>query len=294
MAYRKFWLINGKGKKFDLTSFDDAFLNDPSGFGTSKTVGVTRIGNSQKLSYVTDDMNSFGGEILFPNNDDNALTYDRYTSFIQFTSILPLYFHYQTPAMSNENYYREVVLQTIEKGEVDEEINMLRCNVQFTPLTLWKNDQQTVVSASSEKLTGKKYTLNRKYLYTTAGYEDIRLYNRSPESVSMEVEIIGRCVNPSFTLYDSAGNVYGVCRLIGIFDYVYINSDDIREEIKLSLDGAWLNNAVNYQDFTVGIPNQAYLTFCYLKSGESGMKFVFDEEFDGSVNIIWRDEYATI
>ena len=294
MAIRKFWLINGEGNRFDLTDFKSAFLNEPNGFGSTNTIAVTRLGNSQKLSSVIDNFDPFGGEILFQNSEDNAQSYDSYTSFIQFISILPLYFHYQTPAMSNENYYREVVLNSIEKGEVDYETNLLRCNVQFTPLTLWKNDTTTIVAASSKKDAGKKYVLNRQYAYTSSGYEDIILYNKSPSCVPLEIEINGRCVNPSFTLYDSLGNVYGVCRLIGKFDYVYINSDDRYEEIKLSLDGAWLNNAANYQDFTVGIPNQAYLTFCYLNPGTSGMKFSFADEFDGEVRIKWRDEYATI
>lgn len=294
MAVRKFWLINGQGKKYDLTDFKDAFLNTPTGLGSSNTVTVTRLGNSQKLNSVTDNLEVFGGELLFQNSEDNALAYDSYNVFVRFISILPLYFHYQTPAMSNENYYREVVMNSIEKGEVDEETGLLRCNVSFTPLTMWKNDNQTVVEAGAAKNTGKKYKLNRKYSYSSASYEDIKLINNSPLNVPMEIEIIGRCKNPSFTLYDRSGSVYGVCRLIGTFDYVYINSDDRLEEIKLSLDDAWLNNAVNYQDFTVGIPNQAYLTFCYLKPGTSGMKFTFAEEFDGYVRVGWRDEYATV
>lgn len=294
MAIRKFWLINGEGDKFDLTDFKDAFLNNPTGLGSTSSVSVTRLGNSQKLNSIVDNLDNFGGELLFENNDNNALSYDSYTSFVKFVSKMPLYFHYKTPAMSNLNFYREIVLNSIEKDEVDDETGLLKCNVSFTPLTMWRNDAQTVVEASAIKDVGKKYKLNRKYSYSTAGYENIRLINNSPLSIPIEIEIIGRCVNPAFTIYDHQGNIYGVSRLIGTFDYVYINSDDRNEEIKLSYDGAWINNAANYQDFTVGLPNQAYLTFCYLNPGTSGMKFTFADEFEGKVKISWRDEYATI
>lgn len=294
MAVRKFWLVNGEGRKFDLTDFNDAFLNNPSGLGMTNNISVTRLGNSQKLNSISDNLDPVSGEILFQNSDDNALAYDSYTEFIKFASRLPLYIHYKPPSMSDINYYREVVLNSISKGEVDNESGLLRCDVSFTPLTMWRNDKQTIVVASVAKHVGKKYRLNRKYSYATAGYENITLVNNSPLSVPLEIEIIGRCINPSFSIYDLGGNIYGVCRLIGTFDYVYINSDDRNEEIKLSFDGAWLNNAANYQDFTVGIPNQTFLTFCYLNSGTSGMKFSFADEFKGEVKVSWRDEYATI
>lgn len=147
MAVRKFWLINGQGKKNMILLISKMlfFLNTPTGLGSSNTVTVTRLGNSQKLNSVTDNLEPFGGELLFQNSEDNALAYDSYNVFVRFISILPLYFHYQTPAMSNENYYREVVMNSIEKGEVDEETGLLRCNVSFTPLTMWK---KTIIKRS--------------------------------------------------------------------------------------------------------------------------------------------------
>lgn len=294
MAVRKFWLINGNGQKFDLTDFKDGFLNNPAGLGFTATVTLTRLGNAQKLNSITDDLNNISGELLMRNNDDNALAYDAYTEFIKFASVLPLFLHYQTPAMSNYSFYREIVLSSIEKSEVDYETNLLRCNIVFTPLTMWRNDSLTTVVASAKKNTGKKYNLNRPYAYASAGYENITLNNNSPSSVPLIIEIEGACSNPAFSLYDQNGDVYGICRINGEFDYVYINSDDLEEEIKLSKDGAWLNNAVNYQDFSIAIPNKAYLTFCYLRPGKSGMKFTFADEFDGKISVSWRDEYASV
>lgn len=294
MSYRKFWLINGEGQKFDLTNFNDAFLNDPQGLGFTNTVNVTRLGNSQRLNSIVDNLDNFGGELLFKNSNNNVTSYDNYNRFTIFISKLPLYFYYKTPAMVSESFYREVVVNSLDKTQVDYESNLMHCDISFTPLTMWKNDNLTIVEAGAGKSLGKKYKLTRKYAYSSVGYGNLKLFNNSPSNVSMIIEINGKCTNPRFSLYDSSGNIYGVCRLIGTFDYVYINSDEIAEEIKLRLNDAWINNAVNYQDFTVGIPNQAYLTFCYLRPGESGMKFAFDNEFNGNVKVAWRDEYATV
>lgn len=294
MGYRKFWLVNGSGKEYDLTNiYKSAFMSSPSGFGTTAEIQATRVGNSQKASSYKFNMDSFGGTIVFKNDETNAVAYAEYLKFFVFVNDLPLYFHQRTPNMIEESYRCEVLLSSLNKGEVSKDSALLEVPVSFQPLTFWTSDKLSYIEADKSSLIGKTYELKRPYHYSSIGYEDIRIHNKSATTIPVIIEIDGVALNPQYQLFDENGNVYGVGKFKGEFDHVYVNSDDIEEEIKLSRDGGWLLNPVNYQDFSAGNRN-TYLTFVYLKPGKNGFKFTFDNDFDGKVRISWRETYATV
>lgn len=294
MAIRKFWLVNGLGKKYDLTDiYQSAFLNAPSGLGVSATVQVTRLGNSQKASSYQFGLEPLEGTLLFKKGESNSTSYYEYQKFFNFVNHLPLYFHQQTPNMIGESYHCEVLLTSLNKGEVSKDTSFLEVPVQFQPLTFWQNDNLSVIEADKSAEVGKSYELKRPYHYSSIGYENMRVHNKSSTNIPIVIEIDGVAENPSFQLFDSQGVVYGVGKFLGTFDYVYIDSNDLTEEIKLSQGGGWLLNPYNYQDISIGRQG-VYLTFVYVKPGENGFKFSFDNEFEGKVRISWRESYATV
>ncbi len=295
MAYRKFWLTNGENEKYDITDFyNTALAINPAGLGASATVSLSRLGNSRMANSLQWELTDITLDLLFTNDGRNAVAYDQYKKFLNFTSKLPLFLHYQTPDMTTSNYFKEVIMTNIEKTEVTPDINTLVCPVTLTPLTMWKSSAETIIEVSANKGKGKSYQLKRPYIYAGDDLENIILNNNSNISIPMIIEIDGLCENPYYTLYDYRLNQYGAGRFLGTFDYVYINSEDLNEDIQLRQDAAFLPNAVSYQDASIAVQGQVYLTFLYLSPGKNTMKFNFANSFKGKVTIRMRDNYVSV
>lgn len=293
--YRKFWLENGAGDKYDLTNIDETgFLNQPSQLGATADLQLIRLGNSQKASSIQWQLVPIQGEVIFKCKGSNPEIYQEYRDFFDFTSKYPIYLHYQTPAMSNTSMFREVVLTMIEKTEISSEMQTLVCPIAMMPLTMWLDANEFIVEVDVSRDVGKKYSLKRPYYYSQSNAENVVLHNTSNMMIPIIVEIYGECIDPSYYLYDATGKLYGVGKFIGEFDYVYVNSNNLDEDIKLSNKGEYLPNATAYQDATIGIPNQTFLTFVYLRQGTNTMKFLFNNEFKGKVIVRYRGNYATV
>lgn len=295
MGYRKIWLSNEYDEIFDLTNIcDDAFLTDIKGFGTTYSFTETRIGDSLKISNKKSEFSNVGGTLYFSNDELNSKEYSRYNDFIRFISQTPLYIHYQTPAMSDYDVYREIEVESISKEEIDYRTNMLVCAIEFKPLTFWINSKEVILEISPTKEVGKSYPLQRKYKYVSNGLDNIMIVNQSSMILPLEIEINGTVNNPTFSIYDRVNRIYGLCKFNGTFNYVYVNSDDLNEEIKLEIGGVNVINPINYQDASIGVSEKIYITFLYLKPGVSFLKFNLGKEFDGNVKIKYREGiYAT-
>ena len=110
----------------------------------------------------------------------------------------------------------------------------------------------------------------------------------------MEISIIGTCENPQYSLYDEADNHIGIGRFIGTFDSIYVNSDEAEESIILTRDGVVIDNPYNYQDLTVGEPDQSYVTFIKLQPGINKIAFAIDPTARVTVRVEWRNRYISV
>lgn len=295
MNYRKFWLINGDGEKYDLTNIEEsAFASDPQGLGAQATIEGERIGNSLRASSYKYEFVDKSFTLYFANTRDNSKAYAEYMNFFNFVNRLPLYLYYQTPNMFNESYSCEVLLNTIEKTEITRDEGTLICNVTFSPLTLWRQSEfNRIVVGIEDTSESKKYQLVRPYTYPTQGYKNVVINNTGATMIPFTIHIVGECTNPRFELSDSDGNIYGHCGFIGIFDEIIVNSSDSQEVIHLSYEGTTFINPMNYVDFSL-MGGTSYFIFCYLKTGENHLNFDFDVPFNGTIEILWGLEYATI
>lgn len=295
MGYRKFWLVNGENEEYDITNFyHTALAINPAGLGATAAVSTTRLGNSRMANSLQWELKDITLDLLFVNNENNAAAYDQYKKFLHFVSKLPLNLYYQTPDMANTSYFKEVIITNIDKTEVSIETSTLNCPITITPLTMWKSSAETIVEVSARKGNGKDYTLRRPYIYAGDDLDNVVLNNNSNISIPMIIEIYGVCENPHYALYNYKLEQYGAGRFLGTFDYVYINSEDLNEDIQLQKDGAFLPNAISHQDPTVGMQGQTYLTFLYLAPGKNIMRFNFANNFKGKVSIRMRDSYVSV
>ena len=160
--------------------------------------------------------------------------------------------------------------------------------------TLWYTDDinTVVVVGGSDK--GKQYELQRPYHYGGLSTSNIQLYNSGVNDTPMLIEIDGRCTDPLLSLYDNEKNLYGRSKILGTYDYVAINSDDLEEEITLIYNGGSIPNAVNFQDLSVGDPRKVFVTFLKMRPGQNTLVTNLPDGFDGRVIITWRNAYVAV
>lgn len=288
---REFWLTNSKGVKYSLHSTTQAFLNEPSGLGFAVDASIVKLGNSSFILSEDYDLGSVQGEVMFFGNRREV--YNQYFKFTQFLYAKPIQLHYRTPDKT-ESYYCQVRVVNLEKSEIGQG-GLLRCPISLLRQSMWYNDTRNVVEARNTAVEGKMYPLYRPYHYGTVSTSNIEIYNAGIADAPILVEVDGRVVDPAWSLYDENNDLYGSAKILGTYDYVSVDSDDLNEQISLTRDGSVIANAVNYQDLTVGDPRNVYVTFLKLRPGTSRMTFTFGTgEFGGVIRVTWRNAYVTV
>ena len=286
---RQFWLVNALGEKYSLHSLQ-TFASSPSGLGYGVDINTVRLGNSNLILSEEYNLGSFGAELLFL--EGRLPAYQQYLAFAHFLYARPIVLHYRTPA-TNAEYRCQVRVTDLQKTEVSED-GIMRCPITMYRQTLWYTADANVIEADNTVEDSKTYPLDRPYHYGYASMRNLTLYNDGVADTPMLIEIFGECVDPMWRLYDSEGNLYGASRIVGTFDTVTVDSDDLNERIVLERNGAILPNAINYQDLTVGDPRQTFVTFLKLRPGTSKLVFTMDEDFGGYCRVTWRSAYATV
>lgn len=298
-VFRKFWLTNGAGQRYDLTNLDEniplnAFFNNPKGLGSVSEISSVRVGNSQVVNGLSWQFIDISGDVILPTDGKNATPYSRYRNFISFCSKQPLEMHYQTPDNSGGSYSRQVILSSVEKAEIEPEGFTLVVPCIFSPLEFWKDSEASEILITTEVPLGKSYPLKRQYAYAAGGLDGTSLTSLSDTSIPIEVNIVGNATNPTWSIYDSDNALYGRARIIGTYDEVLVNSSDLEEDIKLRVGASFIPNAVAKQDITVGVPNSVKATYLYLAPGRSTITFALGAGFDGYVTVRYRNQYATV
>lgn len=290
--YRVFWLENSSGIKYSLIE-DNHFLASPAGLGFSKNLTTVTLGNTNTVLSETYNLQSdmFTGYVQF-FGDTNAERYRGYNDFTRFLMFTPLTLHYQTPN-SDKAYHCTVAVSSLQKSETGQD-SILSCPITLVKETLWYDDTENVIDVTNAIPDSKKYALDRPYHYGIVLTSNITVLNAGTSDTPMKIEIIGACENPMYYVYDRDDTLYGICRINGTYDYVCIDSDEANENIILKKNDAYIANAINYQDLTVGSPNQIFVTFIRLKAGTSTIVCKLDDDFSGHVKVTWRNSYATV
>lgn len=290
---RNLWLTNSDEEKYELTDQKDrqVFLANPSGLGLRINYSTTRIGDNEKITSKIYEILPVDGELLFYNNSLDVI-YENYFTFLQFISKSPIYLHYKTPN-SNESYRTLCEVESLGKTEVDKD-GAMHCPITFKRLTHWYSDREIVYIATNDiESGGKEYPLIRPYSYGLLSPRNIPITNDSIMETPFKFEIDGEVTDLQYSVSQN-GEVYGRGKLIGSYDYVMVNSDELEENIVLKIDDSIIPNAFNYQDLTVGSPNKIYVTFLHFKPGNSILNFSLGNDFNGKVKVSWRKKYLSV
>ena len=292
MDYRKFWLINTLGNRYDFTENIDIFLNNPQGLGFRRNFTSITVGNSELVTSQQFQLTDVQGELLFMGNT-NGEKYESYQKFVQFAKYKPLELHYKTPN-NLLSYHCDIIFTQLDKSEVGQD-GILRCPVTFHRLTEWLTDQDEVYVFNNNPLDeGKFHDLIYDYHYAGTNLSNSVINNNGTDDVGFILEIIGEVENPQFSL-TQGGETYGICKINGTYDYVQIDSVERTESIYLEQNGSVVTNPEQYQDFTIA-NGQSYLTWLKLKVGQSQFSFTSGniDTFDGTVKIRFKNSFATI
>lgn len=292
MDYRKFWLINTLGNRYDFTEDVEIFLNDPKGLGFKRNYTGLTIGNSELVTSQQFQLTDVQGELLFMQQT-NGQKYEAYQRFVQFVKYKPLELHYQTPN-NITSYHCDVIFTQLDKGEVGED-GILRCPVNFHRLTEWLTDQDEAYIMTNDPLDeGKYHNLLYDYHYAGTNLSNSVINNNGTDDVGFILEITGDVENPQFSL-SQGGELYGICKINGTYDFVQIDSVERTESIYLEQNGSVVTNPEQYQDFTIA-NGVSYLTWLKLKVGASVFNFTCGniETFTGTVTLRFKNSYATV
>lgn len=289
MKTREFWLENANGDTYSLHSVQ-TFANNPSGLGYAVDINTVRLGNSNLIVAEEYNLGSFSAELMFLEGRLSA--YQQYLEFAKFLYARPIILHYKTPA-TNAKYRCQVRVTDLQKTQVSED-GIMRCPITMYRQTMWYTDEVNVFEADTRVLDSKEYPLQRPYYYGAESMNNISLYNDGVADTPMLIEIDGECTDPMWTLYTEDGEQYGACRMLGTYEYVSVDSNDLEENIILKRGGSIIPNAINYQDLSVGNPRQVFVTFLKLHPGKSKLVFSMDQSFSGFARITWRHAYATV
>ena len=295
MAYRKFWLINSLGERYDFADPDkkeNVFLNNPEGLGFQRAYTSLVVGNSELVTSQQFQLTDFKGSLVFYNGN-NGTRYQAYFDFLKFAKYKPLELHYLTP---NElkSYHCDVLFIQADKTEVKTG-DVLTIPVTFHRLTEWLTDDDVVYELNNSPTgNGKKYDLAYNYSYSGSSLADSVLTNNGTDDIGFVITVEGEVQNLQFTLSQN-GETYGVCKINGTYDFVQIDSVERTESIYLESNGSVVTNPEQYQDFTIR-NGASYLTWLKLKVGESHFAFTCGniDTFDGTVTISFKESYVSV
>ena len=295
MKVRDFWLTNADDQTFKLkgnnVSNTVSFLHEPEGLGFSVALTTAKLGNTDIILSEQYQLGSVSGDLIFIGSLPDV--YQQYQNLLTFLARKPITLHY-LPPNTNDSYRCLVRVVSLDKSEVSYEDGCLHCPIQFYRQGMWFNDTPNVLDATNEITDGKSYPLDRPYSYGAVGLENIQLTNAGMTDTSLKVEIFGSVTDPEWSLFDEYNVQYGAAKILGTYTYVRVDSDDIDEEIHLERSGSVIANAINYQDLTVGSPQQVYVTFLKLKPGTSTLMFSLGDNFDGTVRLTWSNAYVSV
>lgn len=291
MNVRKFWFTNGDENTFHLTDPDkNWFLADPEGLGLTINYTSIKLTDSEFINYKDYELTSINGDLIFYASTREQ-KYQDYFDFLRFMSKTPIYLHYQTP--NSDTSYRTLVQITgLEKTEIQQD-GMLHCPMSLKRQTMWYSDVLNSLVATNTVMEGKEYPLHRPYSYGAIDTSNMVMWNNGMVDAPFTLHVEGNVTDMEFSL--SQDNVvYGKGKILGTYDSVFIDSDDLNETIELMIGTSVIANAVNYQDLTVGSPNEIYVTFLKLKPGKSALNFTLGSAFDGQVTVEWRNAYLSV
>jgi hypothetical protein len=274
--YRKFWLVNGNGDRWNLTEKEvKSFLDSPQGLGFQKSIDVTRYGERAYKNTETYNFPQVSGDIFFYDTV-NATRYEKYNEFVRFLMVQPLTLYYQIPVSIYSGIADIYTLdcEVINLTKTESKTNrVLTSNIQINGLGFYQGDTVEINGTSAT----------------------VTINNDGDFPVGFEIEINGDLKNPYFTL-EQDGELYGEAKFnddSNNFSSVYVDSKDGEQNVVLKQDGSILPNPLAYQDLSIS-NGSVYVTFVKLEKGVSNLTIGDDNDSVSGYTIRFTPIYRSI
>ena len=274
--YRKFWLVNGNGERWDLTEKElKSFLENPQGLGFQKTIDVTRYGERANKNTESYNFPQVTGDVLFYDSA-NSTRYEKYNEFVRFLMEQPITLHYMIPVSYNsliaDTYSLECEVMSLTKTESKTD-RILTSNIQMNGLGFYEGDEIEING------TANTLTIN----------------NNGDFPVGFEIELNGDFKNPYFTL-EQNGELYGEAKFddnANNFSSVFVNSKDGEQNVVLKQNNSIMPNPLAYQDLSIS-NGSIYVTFVKLAKGESTLTIGGDSYTISGYTIRYTPIYRSV
>lgn len=274
--YRKFWLVNGNGERWDLTEKElKSFLENPQGLGFQKTIDVTRYGERAYKNTESYNFPQVTGDVLFYDSA-NSTRYEKYNEFVRFLMEQPITLHYMIPVSYNsliaDTYSLECEVMSLTKTESKTD-RILTSNIQMNGLGFYEGDEIEING------TANTLTIN----------------NKGDFPVGFEIELRGTYKNPYFTL-EQNGELYGEAKFddnANNFSSVFVNSKDGEQNVVLKQNNSTMPNPLAYQDLSIS-NGSIYVTFVKLAKGESTLTIGGDSYTISGYTIKFTPTYRSV
>lgn len=274
--YRKFWLVNGNGDRWNLTEKElKSFLDSPQGLGFQKSIDVTRYGERAYKNTETYNFPQVSGDVFFYDTV-NATRYEKYNEFVRFLMVQPLTLYYQIPVSVYSGIADIYTLdcEVINLTKTESKTNrVLTSNIQINGLGFYQGDTVEINGTSAT----------------------VTINNDGDFPVGFEIEISGDLKNPYFTL-EQDGELYGEAKFnddSNNFSSVYVDSKDGEQNVVLKQDGSILPNPLAYQDLSIS-NGSVYVTFVKLEKGVSTLTIGDDNDSVSGYTIRFTPMYRSI
>lgn len=274
--YRKFWLVNGNGDRWNLTEKElKSFLDSPQGLGFQKSIDVTRYGERAYKNTETYNFPQVSGDIFFYDTV-NATRYEKYNEFVRFLMVQPLTLYYQIPVSIYSGIADIYTLdcEVINLTKTESKTNrVLTSNIQINGLGFYQGDTVEINGTSAT----------------------VTINNDGDFPVGFEIEISGDLKNPYFTL-EQDGELYGEAKFnddSSNFSSVYVDSKDGEQNVVLKQNDSILPNPLAYQDLSIS-NGSVYVTFVKLEKGVSTLTIGDDNDSVSGYTIRFTPMYRSV
>lgn len=217
VSVRNFWLENDLGQKFSLMSKHEdvdgdtgTFLHNPTGLGVAYTNTYSKLGNDNIKINTEMNMLSIEGDLIFKHED----SYLAFNLFVASSNVLKFYQQLpfdlvNTDALDESYLYCEVSLNSIQKSDKEDDVDILICPVSFDKQTPWRTPV-----LSSQFLSGGSSTGNKIYSYTyddqgktspvygAASRSKVTIINYGTFLTYPKITLTGAVTNPFITIID--------------------------------------------------------------------------------------------
>lgn len=194
---RQFKLINEKGQEYSLMDLEKyCLLTDPTGLGYSYETEYMQVGSNFIENLRSIQQGNISGNIVCKN-------YDNLTQFINFVEQAEkLKLSYTVPYQNKTpiTYYKDIMLSSLEKTEIDRENNVIIAPVTFDCISLWYEQNETVYDMT-KSTREMRWDFRWDSKFKSYNRRSIVFENKGHVEAPIKVELIGYLINPVIAVY---------------------------------------------------------------------------------------------